>query len=142
MGQHFQADKNQEYRKSDFQEAEFFDQIHYREEKWAQTDDGKNVGEINNERVFGYWEDGRNRIDSENDIRKFDDQQDDKQAREFYPQKNKSSPKNKSKRNPNQSKNKRFPKLYFMVFFIKDTDIQKKQEYDHHQKTGKNYDFV
>lgn len=72
---HLDADEGEQHTKSVVEHPEAVGDIAQEEEKRTQTHDSEDIGSIDNDWILGHREDGRNGVDGEDDIGKFNDQQ-------------------------------------------------------------------
>ena len=79
--EHLHTNEGQQYRQTDTQIGEFVHNALQHEEHGTQAQNGENIGEKDDMRVMGDRENSRNRVEGENDVRKFDDDQHHKQRR-------------------------------------------------------------
>src|SRR5690606_27744968 len=83
--QHFRSDESEDAGEAVFQVREFLLHSGEREIKGPQAENGEDVRGVDDERVLADRENGRDRIDGENQIGEFDDDQSEKEARGVTP---------------------------------------------------------
>ena len=78
---HLDADEGEQHTEAVVEHPEAVGHIAQKEEERAQSHDSEDIGGIDNDRILGHRENGRNGVDGEDDVGEFDDQQHEEKRR-------------------------------------------------------------